>query len=143
MTQKLLVLIIAAFFNTIYLEKIDFFSASHHDIYLYGKITTEDGDVYTGQIRWGKEEAFWFDFFNSSKTSNDFITYLSDDEMEELMSNDRDDNFVKGLFGWDSPSRNKYNTHVFQCQFGNIRSIVMERGGRIELEFKNGENEYG
>ena len=34
--------------------------------YIYGKITMDNGNVYQGVIRWGDEEAFWDDMFNST-----------------------------------------------------------------------------
>ena len=33
--------------------------------FIYGEITVKNGDTYQGPIRWGKEEAFWHDMFNS------------------------------------------------------------------------------
>ncbi len=38
-----------------------------HQGFLYGRITTTDGDTYEGRLRWGgDEEAFWGDYFNVS-----------------------------------------------------------------------------
>lgn len=34
---------------------------------IYGKITTVDGDTYTGLIRWDKNEASWVDILNGTK----------------------------------------------------------------------------
>jgi len=34
---------------------------------IYGKITLTDGSTLQGPIRWGTEETFWHDLFNSSK----------------------------------------------------------------------------
>jgi len=47
------------------------------EVFIYGKITTEENDSYTGIIRWGGEEVFWFDEFNSTKTENENEKYLS------------------------------------------------------------------
>ncbi len=137
MTQKLLVLVIAAFLNVTYLDMINIFSSSESDIYLYGKVTTDDGEEYTGQIRWGKEEAFWFDFFNSTKPENKNLDYLSDEDLKKVRTRKNGEDFVKGLFGWDSNSNT--NTHLFACQFGNLKSIEMGRKSRVTLTFKNGE----
>ena len=42
-----------------------------HQGFLYGRITTTDGDTYEGRLRWGgDEEAFWGDYFNGSKDEN-------------------------------------------------------------------------
>ena len=135
MTQKLLVIVIAAFFNATYLETIDFFSAEDKDIYIYGKVTTDDGEVYTGQIRWGKEEAFWFDFFNSSKPKNENLDYLSKSELKELRKRKYNTSWGKNLFDWGDNWNG--NTHQFACQFGNIKSIEMGRGQKITVTFKD------
>jgi len=44
--------------------------------FIYGTITTNNGNSYTGIIRWGTEESFWDDLFNSTKTKNPNRKYL-------------------------------------------------------------------
>lgn len=110
----------------------------HHSQYIYGTITTEDDETYTGQIRWGKEEAFWYDHFNSTKIENDNLIYLSRQELRELEKND---SWVStSWFGW---SRNRYynndHNHSFTCQFGDIQSIQPQRGSRVRVQLRNGE----
>ena len=63
MTKKLLITIAVALFNGIYLN---YFQQVLPDsgLLIYGTVTTDEDREYTGQIRWGDEEAFWFDFFN-------------------------------------------------------------------------------
>lgn len=41
--------------------------AQDHDGFIHGTVTTESDETYTGTLRWGKEEAFWDDLFNSNK----------------------------------------------------------------------------
>ena len=50
--------------------------------FIYGKVTTIDDNTYTGNIRWGKEEVFWFDMFNSSKPGNENLRYLSAEDRD-------------------------------------------------------------
>lgn len=39
--------------------------------FLYGRVTTDDGVAYEGRLRWGgREEAFWGDYFNGTKSDN-------------------------------------------------------------------------
>lgn len=45
---------------------------------LYGTVTTVEGTRYTGPIRWGKEEASWFDLFNANKDQNPYSRYLTE-----------------------------------------------------------------
>ena len=42
-------------------------TAQNDQVFIYGKLTTIDGETYQGQIRWGKEEAYWTDLFNGTK----------------------------------------------------------------------------
>ena len=42
--------------------------------FIYGRITDVDGPTYEGRLRWGRnQEAFWGDFFNSSKEDNPWV----------------------------------------------------------------------
>ncbi len=109
--------------------------------FIYGKVTTEDGDTYEGPIRWGKEEVYWTDMFNVSKRENKNLDYLTDRELEDL--EDRQD-------GWSSNGKIKlFNVswdfddyefvHEFSCEFGNISSINVQSSSRIELKLRNGD----
>ena len=60
------------------------FSAQAQQSLIYGKVTTISGESYTGQIRWGKEEAFWTDLFNGNKEGNDNYRYLSREDRSRL-----------------------------------------------------------
>ena len=48
--------------------------------YLYGTVETASGNTYSGLLRWGTEEAFWDDLFNSTKTE---LPYLEDHAGEQ------------------------------------------------------------
>lgn len=109
--------------------------------FIYGKVTTEDGDTYEGPIRWGKEEVYWTDMFNASKDENKNLDYLSNRELDELedrnhySSNSFLNKFIS--ISWDD---NDYRfVHEFACEFGNIKSIRTRSGSRVELKLKNGE----
>ena len=43
---------------------------------IYGKVYTVGGDVFEGQIRWGKEESCWGDIFYSSKGEIPYKSYF-------------------------------------------------------------------
>jgi len=47
--------------------------------HLYGTVTTTSDHEYTGLLRWGTEEAFWDDLFNSAKGD---LPYLEEYEKE-------------------------------------------------------------
>ncbi|MCD4745900.1 MAG: hypothetical protein K8R58_06340 [Bacteroidales bacterium] len=117
-----------------------YLKAQSDECYIYGKITTVDKNNYTGEIRWGKEEAFWSDIFNSTKISNKFIKYLSKTDQNYL---ENDDN-------WFSIWSNKFinnehyisHNHIFACQFGDIKTINITGKESVDLELKNGEIFY-
>lgn len=45
--------------------------------FLYGRITTVEGAIYEGRLRWGgDQEAFWGDYFNGSKTENPWLAQV-------------------------------------------------------------------
>lgn len=108
--------------------------------FIYGTVITEDGDKYTGPIRWGKEEVYWSDMFNASKRENENLDYLSDDDLDDLRDRRGDNGFVTRFVSvsWDWDDANGF-VHEFSTAFGNIKSIEVRSSERIMLELKNGE----
>lgn len=102
---------------------------------IYGKITTIDGKTYTGQLRWGKEEAYWSDIFNSSKTHNDNLDYLSRSDMRKLDRQYRRRHRNYGFINFSNYD-NDY-THTFACRFGDIQSLRITGRNRVEVFLKN------
>ena len=99
--------------------------------YIYGTVETEGGNSYTGLLRWGTEEAFWDDLFNSSKSE---LPYL-----EEHVRESRHRNRIKILgvtvgYRWDGSS----SSRMFIARFGDIREIEMFRGDKIKVTMKDG-----
>ncbi|MFY0685702.1 MAG: hypothetical protein JXQ90_00980 [Cyclobacteriaceae bacterium] len=105
--------------------------------FIYGKVTTFDGS-YEGNLRWGKEEIYWTDFFNASKEDNDFIDQLSDREREHLEDHyhvSRNGNWMVNVsINWEDS-----HLHQFVCQFGELKSIKPYRGDMVKIELQNGE----
>lgn len=99
---------------------------------IYGKLTTVDGKTYTGQIRWGTEEAYWSDLFNASKTHNDNLDYLSRAEIRALRKSRRYRNHGFINIGYDDS-----HVHAFACRFGDIKSLKITGHRRVELFLKN------
>ena len=147
MKTKLLLITVTAFINAYLLNEIEIATSISSDLLIYGTVTTEDDESYTGQIRWGKEEALWFDYFNSSKPENEFLDYLSEDEIASL--NDEDYSIIektlfntkKYSYSWNS-SGDKNHIHSFACQFGDIKSIDVNRREKVTVTLKNGEELY-
>ena len=83
--------------------------------FIYGKVTTEDGDTYEGPLRWGKEEVYWTDMFNASKKENKNLDYLSNRELDDLEDRYRDNNNLISRFvniSWDDNNNGRY-VHEF------------------------------
>ena len=114
--------------------------AQNVESFIYGKITTFDDEVYEGQIRWGKEEAYWTDMFNASKRDNDNIDYLSDQELKDLTESKHRRNGGGGNNLWNKWSNNEYHydfIHQFSCQFGEIKKIDLKRYKRAMVVMKD------
>lgn len=107
--------------------------AQNTEGFIYGKVYTRE-NTYQGQLRWGKEEAFWNDHFNSAKVSNRNRQYRprKKDEDDGSWSN----------FDWSFSSiwENKSTTsHQFVTQFGDIAAIENVSDSRALIILKNGE----
>ncbi|WP_421870810.1 hypothetical protein [Marinoscillum sp.] len=119
---------------------------SQDEGFIYGRVTTIDDKTYEGALRWGKEEAYWTDFFNASKEENENLDYLSRDEIDELEERrrgfwERRSTWVN--VSWDWNEDNDFR-HQFVCQFGELKSIrptsrqgaevVMQSGVTFDLD---------
>ncbi|MEM9329071.1 MAG: hypothetical protein AAGA85_25635 [Bacteroidota bacterium] len=107
--------------------------------FIYGKITMEDGDVYQGALRWGKEEVYWTDMFNASKTENSNLDYLSRRDIDELRYQKRgwDDRVTTWVSSnWSGRDRNFI--HQFSCMFGEIKTIRPSRWDEVMVTLQDG-----
>lgn len=101
--------------------------------FIYGKVYTMD-NTYQGQIRWGKEEAFWNDLFNAVKLyKNNYQSIVSGGKKEESSWSD---------FDWRLSSiwedKRAGVSHQFTCQFGDIGELEIKGDARVNLKLKNG-----
>ncbi|ELR72314.1 hypothetical protein C900_01596 [Fulvivirga imtechensis AK7] len=101
--------------------------------FIYGKVYTIDNS-YQGQIRWGKEEAFWNDLFNAVKLyKNDYQSIVSGGNTEKSSWGD---------FDWRLSSiwedKRGGVSHQFTCQFGDIGELEIKGDTRVNLKLKNG-----
>lgn len=104
--------------------------------FLYGRIITNGLESYEGPIRWGDEEVFWTDVFNSTKTLEHPQTYVGEkpEKGEDVIKSDGGQYRFFGFFlNWP------YGTiRLFECQFGDIQSLKIKGSARVDLELKNG-----
>lgn len=111
--------------------------------FIYGIVTTEDGDEYEGPIRWGKEELYWTDMFNASKEENKNLDYLSRAELESLEDRYNDGRYGDGIIkilnvSWDWDEDEDF-VHEFSCEFGNIKRMRLSGRSGVELQLRNGD----
>ena len=103
--------------------------------FIYGTVTTESGSTYEGRIRWGKEEAFWGDIFNSSKEELPYMDRVSRSERGK-----REPIRIFGIrvgMRWSDSDESR----VFKTRFGDIAEIRPEWGDEATVVMKNG-SEY-
>jgi hypothetical protein len=100
---------------------------------IYGRVTTTDGAVYEGRLRFGgDEEALWGNYFNGFKDDN---PWLADAPLERLPKQ----RFSIGAFGieiagWERPVD---MGRPFMARFGDI--VRIEASGRdLRVTLKSG-----
>jgi hypothetical protein len=118
-------------------------ASAQNEGFLYGRITMRSGSEYTGILRWGREESFWDDLFDSMKEDRPFL----DDDFEEYgggRRRDRDDRGSGGRIrilgksftwgdddGWSS-------SRWFTARFGDIESITVTGDEEADILMKSG-----
>ncbi len=129
---------------TIVLSATTISSAEGDEGFIYGTITMDNGSTYQGVIRWGDEEAFWDDMFNSTKTENVFDDYLWDikdieDLEDEIYSQHhrRKRVYIWNREFWEDRWDEDY-IHQFKCRFGDIRKMKLRGRESVLLTFKDG-----
>lgn len=99
--------------------------------FLYGTVETDSGNTYKGFLRWGTEEAFWDDHFNSTK---DDIEYKRPDDDE------RDRERIE-IFGVTIGFRGGHrwgHSKVLTVRYGDIAKIEPRGGDRARVTLRNG-----
>ena len=100
--------------------------------FLYGKISTRNGSTYEGRIRWGKEEAFWGDHFNSTKEERPYV--------DQAPRRERRQRETFKIFGITIGSRWQgiSDGRSLIARFGDIRRIEVRHHDEAVLTMKNG-----
>ena len=100
--------------------------------FLYGRLTTHDGKTYEGRLRWDDEEAFWGDFFNSSKEENPWV-----DEAPRF-GRERQRHKIE-LFGIELGSfSGEHDSRQFVSRFGDIAKLEPRGGDEVAVTLKDG-----
>jgi hypothetical protein len=92
-----------------------------HPAFLYGQVTTTNGERYRGRLRFGAaEEAFWADYFNGVKAGNPWVEHLPKREWPTPRAS---------IFGLAiGPRRTAALRRPFMSRFGDIAKL--EADGR-------------
>ncbi len=102
--------------------------APPHASFLYGRVTTYDGAVREGRLRWGgDEEALWSHQFNGVKAVNPWDAYAP---REQAVIGA----FGKRLISWE---RDGHIARPFMARFGDIARIDL-RGRDLHVTLKSG-----
>jgi len=104
--------------------------------YLYGEVTMKTGNTYRGPMRWGTEEIFWDDLFNSSKEEIPFEEFVP----EKALSRKRE---IK-VFGYKVATYRDRDrlTRQFIARFGDIERIRTAGGNGADVYMKSGAKIY-
>ncbi len=96
---------------------------------LYGTIVTDDGERFTGAIRWDKNENYWDNLLDASK-------------QDKVKQEGSDDGVDLKILGFQIRKSGSKDSHWVQSQFsipmGHIESIEPGRGDKVRIEIKNG-----
>lgn len=102
-------------------------NAGTHEGLLYGRITTDDGAIYEGRLRWGgDEEALWGNYFNGFKGDNPWVAYAPP-EHRSIGA------FGIEIAGWES---RRVVGRPFMVRFGDI-AYIEPRGRDIRVVLRS------
>ena len=106
--------------------------------FIYGRVTTETGNEYTGFLRWGDEEAFWDDLFHSTKEDLTYMDFVDEDE-DRKRTHKKENWFF--IFKWIVNIRddNWGPSRIFISRFGDIAEIRPYGDNGAEVHMRNGE----
>lgn len=107
-------------------------SSAECDGRIYGKITTADGDILEGLIRWDKNEGAWVDILNGNKEITREARKKAKASQRKKYSNRNGGFNFQFDFDFDSQAESG-------IRFGHIRSLEVDSDDRAILILKSGE----
>ena len=101
--------------------------------FLYGRVTTVDGDTLEGRLRWGvHQEAFWSDYFNGVKRDNPWLAHVPPERLPR-------ERHPVTIFGLELGSReSEINVRrQLMARFGELARL-QAHGREVRATLKNG-----
>lgn len=132
----LVFLVLAAGCGDVFGQNAD--PAAPHEELLYGRVTTYNGEIYEGRLRFGgDEEAFWGHYFNGFKDENPWAAQVGAEHLTE-------ERFRTEIFGFEIliGERPIELGRPFLARFGDIAHIEA-RGNSVRMTLESGiENDF-
>jgi len=108
-------------------------SSEAHPGFLFGRVTTDDGTVYEGRLRFGgDEEAYWGDHFDGTKDENPWVAHVPAEQLKERRPLE--------IFGIEV-FRMDHQVNLdrpFMARFGDITRIESKGGRDLRVTLKSG-----
>jgi hypothetical protein len=102
---------------------------------LYGTVTMQNGQKYSGQLRWKGQEAAWSDIFDGTKAELQFKNEINVQSLLSAGDNEKSPLDLGFMNLWEN--RDPHAKFAFKCYFGHIRRIdVVDRKYAV-LHLKN------
>lgn len=101
--------------------------------FMYGRVVTDSGSEYRGFLRWGTQEAFWDDLFNSVKRDLPAYDYLDREQADRLREPGTRVRVLDREMRVQRPSSRQFVT-----RFGDIARVEVGRRGRAWIVMRNG-----
>ena len=108
-------------------------TAEAHEGLLFGRVGTDDGAVYEGQLRWGgNQEAVWGNYFNGFKDENPWAIHAPAERLTQKRP-------PMTIFGFEIPlgERQVDLGRPFMARFGDLARIEA-RGRDVRVTLKSG-----
>lgn len=109
---------------------------AQHEGFIYGRVQTQSGEVYTGQIRWSAHQVFWGDILLGVKTEVPVLQYLNEEQISQLSPAEPDAGFDWQFINlWKSkyPARD----YDLKLRFGDLAGIQITGAQTATLILKN------
>jgi hypothetical protein len=104
-----------------------------HEGLIVGRVTTDDGSVYEGRLRWGgDEEALWGNYFNGFKAENPWVADVPRGQLSK--GHDSFEVFGIEVARWE---RRRNLGRPFMARFGDIARID-PHGKDLQVTLKSG-----